>query len=394
MTLMNDVEYRYLLSVEAVHERAEQMFEIAMENNAHFQVDLKKLPAIADFIIKITRANYPLTKIPLHSRWRHFEIHGENRAQFLAELPLVESVKSRLDLAVISVLLDAGAGSQWGYADRWGKRLTRSEGLAAASLDMFAAGIFSADLLQPWRVDADALQKLDDEKLAAGFQVSAENPLLGLDGRTQLLQRLGRLILENPTIFPGGRPGGIYDYIAATFGTSVSAVDLVNMLLLHINSIWPGRTVNHYALGDVWEYAPLGWAPFHKLTLWLTLSLIEPLQAANITVRHLEALPGLAEYRNGGLFVDAGVLVVRDRELLTKEHQPADPLIVEWRALTIALLERLAKLIRDTLGAKPAELPLVNILQGGTWQAGRQLAMERSTNAEPPIRYVSSGTVF
>ncbi len=172
------------------------------------------------------------------------------------------------------------------------------------------------------------------------------------------------------------------------------ATDLVNVLLLHLNSVWPGRMVDGYALGDVWEYPQLGWAPFHKLSLWLALSLVEPLQNAGLEVSGLEDLPGLAEYRNGGLFIDGEVIVLKDRKLMEKAFVPSDTLIVEWRALTIALLERLAPLIRAKLNADARALPLVNILQGGTWQAGRQLAYLRSPAGEPPLRYNSGGTVF
>ena len=60
------------------------------------------------------------------------------------------------------------------------------------------------------------------------------------------------------------------------------------------------------------EDATNGLIPFHKLSQWLAYSLIEPLQAAGIAVTDIDGLTGLAEYRNGGLFVDAGVISLRD----------------------------------------------------------------------------------
>jgi len=48
--------------------------------------------------------------------------------------------------------------------------------------------------------------------------------------------------------------------------------------------------------------------PFHKLSQWLAYSLIEPLEAAGIAVDGLGDLTALAEYRNGGLLVDLGVI--------------------------------------------------------------------------------------
>ena len=58
--------------------------------------------------------------------------------------------------------------------------------------------------------------------------------------------------------------------------------------------------------------ATSGLVPLHKLSQWLAYSLIEPLQQAGFTVADIDGLTGLAEYRNGGLFLDTGVLVLRD----------------------------------------------------------------------------------
>jgi Protein of unknown function (DUF1688) len=388
------IEYHYLLSVMAIRERSEQILQLALEDKTRFSLRLEKLNDVAEFTTGIIRSQYPSGKIPLHSRWRHFEINQQNRAGFLQELPPLARVKAQIDLATVSVLLDAGAGPDWFYLDHEGRRWSRSEGLAQASLEMFRSGKFSADAHDLWRVDAEALQQLTAEKLAADLQVSEERPLTGLAGRLCLLQRLGALLAQDQGVFPEGRPGGLYDYLREEFGAAVAATDLVDVLLLHLNSIWPGRMVDGYALGDVWEYPPLGWVPFHKLSLWLALSLIEPLQNAGLEVSGLENLPGLAEYRNGGLFIDGEVIALKDRESMAKTHVPSDALIVEWRALTIALLERLAPLIRVKLNVDARALPLVNILQGGTWQAGRQLAYLRSPAGEPPLRYNSGGTVF
>ncbi len=392
--MITPLEYQYLLSVKAIQERADQFLQLALENKTHFNLHLDKLDSIADLTIKIIHANYPHGKIPLHSRWRHFENDGQNRVDFLQELPLLEQAKAKLDLAMISVLLDAGAGSAWSYHDHQGQKWVRSEGLAIASVDMFASGEFSAIHDQPWRVDGEDLQQLSLERLAAGLQVNAANPLLGLTGRLHLLHNLGRLLSTNKAVFPNGRPAGLYEYLLSTFGNTVNADDLVKELLQHLNDIWPGQVIDGYTLGDVWHYPGIGWAPFHKLTLWLTLSLIEPLQGAQLKVIGLEQLPGLAEYRNGGLFMDGGALSIKDRRLLENVHQPSDPLIVEWRALTIALLEKLALIIREKLGVNSQTLPLVNILQGGTWQAGRQLAFQRNPAGEPPLQYRSTGTIF
>ena len=107
----------------------------------------------------------------------------------------------------------------------------------------------------------------------------------------------------------------------------------------------------------------------------------------------LEQLTGLAEYRNGGLFLDLGVLVPRHPGVTAATHSPDAEIVVEWRALTVALLDRLAPLVARHLGLDAAELPLIKVLEGGTWAAGRELAEARRAGA-PPIRITSDGTVF
>jgi hypothetical protein len=126
----------------------------------------------------------------------------------------------------------------------------------------------------------------------------------------------------------------------------------------------------------------------------LTYSLIEPLQAAGVEVTDIDGLTGLAEYRNGGLFIDAGVLVLRDPGEAGREHEVGSALVVEWRALTVALLDRLAERVRQRLGKDAASFPLARMLQGGTWAAGRAIARERRPAGAPPLRVVSDGTVF
>jgi len=66
---------------------------------------------------------------------------------------------------------------------------------------------------------------------------------------------------------------------------------------------------------------------------------------------------------------------------------------VEWRALTVALLDSLAPLVAGCLGLPPAQLPLIKLLEGGTWAAGRELAAAKRGGA-PPIRVATDGTVF
>jgi hypothetical protein len=94
------------------------------------------------------------------------------------------------------------------------------------------------------------------------------------------------------------------------------------------------------------------------------------------------------------LFIDTGVIVPKDPTALEKTFRPADELIVEWRALTVALLDSVADKVRSQLGRTVEQLPLASILQGGTWSAGRRIAAELRQNGSPPVHLDSDATVF
>ena len=271
---------------------------------------------------------------------------------------------------------------------------------------MFTGGAFSAAPLEPLRVDAGVLSNLGVTDLERGMQVSDANPLVGMDGRADLLRRLGQLVSSKPEIFGSHdtpRPGGLYDRLAMLAdGGNLPAPAILTELLQQLGPIWPSRlTLGGIALGDCWRHPALttadatsGLVPLHKLSQWLAYSLIEPLQTSGISVIDIDGLTGLAEYRNGGLFVDTGVLAFRDTEDAQREHEVASQLVVEWRALTVALLDRVADGLRHRLERDATSMPLAKILEGGTWAAGRRLARERRAGASPPVKVVSDGTVF
>lgn len=400
-----------LLSAIAVRERSHQLLEHGLAGRLeHFTVDLDRLEPCADRVVETIREAYPSLDIPFHARWRHFEAGGYDRWSAIRETVDWTSNaalgRAAFDLAIVSVLLDAGAGPQWRYEEgRTGNLYTRSEGLAVASLDMFISGAFSSRPHDPFRVDADALLRLTPDELKAGFQVDAGNPLVGLEGRLSLLNRLGRTVATAPDIFgqhDDPRPGGLLDAIAATAENGhIQATAILEGLLTHLGPIWPGRiALGGIDLGDTWRH-PLvegvggtkGLIPFHKLSQWLAYSLIEPLEWAGFTVMDIDGLTGLPEYRNGGLLLDAGVISLKDPAQLRVQHAIGSTLVVEWRALTVALLDRIAEPIRSKLGFKAQDFPLAKVLEGGTWATGRKLAWQLREGA-PPLSIVSDGTVF
>ncbi|MDK3155118.1 URC4/urg3 family protein [Kamptonema cortianum] len=397
----------YLRSPQAIRDRCNILYELACQDKLqHFRVDLSQLETTADYVLQVIREHYPNLDIPFHSRWQHFEVGGISRiAQLnaqLASLPPIEQAKAKYDLAIVSVLLDAGAGAAWKYQEaETGGTYQRSEGLAVASLRMFERGLFSSSAQNPLQADAEGLKSLTESRLAAGFQVSSDNPLVGLSGRLQLLQKLGQSLTHYPDYFCSDYPrsGNLVSYfLSQAENKQISASFIFTTILTGLGEIWPGRlTLDGVNLGDVWQHSALldaGYIPFHKLSQWLTYSLLEPLQEIGLEITQLNALTGLPEYRNGGLCLDLGLLQPKSNRILEQAHQVDSEVIVEWRALTVILLDKIAQVIREKLQLSETELPLVKVLQGGTWTAGRKIAAELRPGGIPPIQIDSDGTVF
>ena len=456
----------YLKTPAAIRERCDRLFHLAQANQLdYFRCNLTQLNAVADYVLEVMREEYPDFNIPFHSRWRHFEVGNIPRLaeldQHLAPLTPLEKAQTKFDLAILSVLLDAGAGSAWQYHEReTGQVFRRSEGLAVCSFRLFCQGFFSSNPERPWQADAQGLQALTLSKLAQGFQVSAENPLLGLEGRLELLQRLGRSLITLPQLFgsENPRPGYLVNYLLGlgssgqagergsggagelgsggagerrsggagergsggagergsggveensfhsrlSFPKQLAATTVFSAVLEGLGNIWPGRLeIAGVNLGDVWVHSALTGEnlsdrciPFHKLSQWLTYSLLEPLQELGIEITGLDEMTGLAEYRNGGLCLDLGLLEAKQSSVFQKAHLPGSEVIVEWRALTVILLDKIADAIRQELNLNTEQLPLVKVLQGGTWTAGRRIAAQLRDGGVPPIQIESDGTVF
>jgi len=381
MTEVGDrFEAERLLTASAVRDAADEMFRRAQQGGLpHWGLDMSRMAVAADLTVETVRANYPDLNVPFQARWRHFAAGGRDLwAEAEKPSDRMELGRAAFDLVIPSVLLDAGAGPNWRYRDPTGAELSRSEGLGVASLRMWEAGAL------------DDLSAVTAASVAEAFQVSADNPLVGVEGRAALLRRLGATI---------GRPRKLFDLIAAQAkGGKIAAEDILELLLRELGPIWPGRlTLGGRPLGDCWPPpTPMqGLVPLHKLSQWMTYSLIEPLQWAGIEVVHIDGLTGLAEYRNGGLFVDTGVLLLKDPDDERQAHPVGSPLVVGWRSLTVALLDRLAPMVRERLGVSAKAFPLARMLEGGTWAAGRRIANQlRPEDGRPPIAIMSDGTVF
>ena len=393
-----------LLDPATIRARTRRIFDLAQDGGTHFAVHLDRLPSVVDLVMDVTKENYPDGRIPYHGRFEHFRVGGIDRVASLQSsiesLPSVERARTLIDLVVVSVLLDAGAGDAWGY-DEHGTRYARSEGLALASLDMFKKGAFSDSAEHPLRVTAGGLERLTLDEVKRGFQVSEANPLEAVEGRTGLLQRLATSLRAFPQYFGEGnpRPGNMIDaLLRESGGRPVAAKSILKLLLIGLSRMWPARvTCEGVGFGDVWTWGGEGFehfVPFHKLSQWLTYSLIEPIESAGLAVTGVEELTGLPEYRNGGLFLDCGVLALRDPSIAARPLQASEKVIIEWRALTVQLLDLVGESVCGRMGRTRAELPLARVLQGGTWSAGRVVARRLRKGGGPPLTLLSDGMVF
>ena len=401
-------ELARLRTAAAVRERCGMVQRwVADGRSPHFVLDQSRLEAVADYVADVTRAAYPDLVIPYHSRWRHFSAGGIDRWSKLAArsgADPIERARRAVDLATVSVLLDAGAGDAWRYREQ-ATSFARSEGLAIASLDMFRAGGFSSAANDRPRVDHIALESIDGATLARHFQVDAGNPLVGLEQRSALLRRLGAALAERADLFgpAPARPGNLVDYfLSIADGKRLPASTVLATLLQGLASIWPSAlVVDGFAVGDAGMHPAVRTGdqtdrivPFHKLSQWLTYSLLEPLEHAGLAVERLDELTALPEYRNGGLLVDLGV--IRSRQAIDPRlrHEVSSELIVEWRALTVALMDPVVDLVRAKLGLGAA-FTMPHMLQGGTWSAGRKIALAlRPPDGPSPLPVAADGTVF
>jgi hypothetical protein len=102
-----------------------------------------------------------------------------------------------------------------------------------------------------------------------------------------------------------------------------------------------------------------------------------------------ELMTGLPEYRNGGLFIDTGVLTLKPKETeegikrfnaeaekgggksmeVVPMFEASDDVVVEWRAVTVGLLDLLLRDVNASLGLKDDEaLTLPQMLEAGSWK--------------------------
>ncbi|KAJ5157659.1 uncharacterized protein N7482_008759 [Penicillium canariense] len=431
---MADIEY--LKSLEAVRERAHLVLGAAEKDElAHFSYDAARMSEAAEFVTSvITRDFGPdrFDQIPPHGRWQHFDVGGVSRVDNLIRqwtdkgLATLEITRRLVDLFFVSVLLDAGAGDVWKFTEpNTDQAYGRSEGIAVAALYMFRDGAFSSSAGDDVEfVDGHALLALDTARFERHFQITGENPLVGAASRVSLLNSVGSSLLSLPKFFgANGRPGQLVDYLVQQADQSQHLDFLMLWTILQetllpawpknrtriadvpIGDAWPLQVLSKLSSGKPSENGTLHIAPFHKLTQWLAYSLTVPfMRVLGLQWENLEKGTGLPEYRNGGLFVDLGILKLKEETLKAglasseKElpsYEATSDVIVEWRAMTVALLDKLHELVSARFAGQGVSLSMPQMLEAGSWKGGRELAAKfRPDTKSSPILIEGDGTLF
>ncbi|TEB23030.1 DUF1688-domain-containing protein [Coprinellus micaceus] len=426
----------YLRTLPSIRERCNRVYDLATQGKLqYFDYHSEKEDVAVELCIDIIKKKYGeegfAARIPPHGRWRHLDAGAPRVDDLLhawstAPTPIdtKEQARRAIDLFIASVLLDAGAGNVWKFEEKETRQtFSRSEGLGVASFRMFESGLFSSVEGQPYRVDAAGLSNITAKKVGEAMQVTEENPMVGLEGRASLLSKLGEALTAHSDYFgKDGRPGNIVDFLQGEVKPNAEGTPVLPLAALWyalidgLSTIWPSRIVlAGLPLGDVWPSPALAASipegsiqesddlvPFHKLTQWLTYSLIEVIEKVlKWKISGVEDMTGLPEYRNGGLLVDTGILTLKENALPIDPKSglphaaPSHPAIVEWRAMTVVELDRLAAAIRKALNVTADQLTLAQILESATWNGGREIAKQkRPSTGGPPIEIDSDGTVF
>lgn len=389
-----------LRTTPAIRARARQLLERARRGESRwFTVEDAHAETAAKETEHALHGRHP----PLHSFWRLVEAGGLNRRAQLDALmgaaPVQVKSHALVDFTTLGVLLGDMPAGRWRYTEAAsGGTLEGPEGLAVATFHAFAGGLFSSDARRPLQADTVGLRSLVTEHLAAAFQVTQANPLPGIADAAIRLRRLGEIMAEQPEVFgESARPGGLLDELISPLGPAtphtadVAAHDVLSQILMSFSALWAdGNSIGTIPLGDCWRHEAVrgegasdGWMPLHAQAQWLAGSLLEPLEWCGVKVREPELLTPLADGANGGLVLDSGWLALRDAGAAQQRWKRGDEIVVEWRALTVAMLDELGNTLRDKLRLEASHDALARI-QGGTSAAGRAFAA-RLRDGRPPL---------
>lgn len=224
------------------------------------------------------------------------------------------------------------------------------------------------------------------------------------------------------------------DYILNHRTTLASSVPIVYIYLLWeiiidgLSFSWTTHKtqIDGIAIGDAYmgslmpshpTHPWLSVVPFHEFTQSLAYSLMSPMQKyLKIHFVGTRLLTGLPDYRSGGLLIDSGVLTLKDADVarglahyeanskivgqpneeVVPMFQIDDDVVVEWRALTVHLLDKLWEQVNLMLELEEADhLGMAQLMEAGTRKGGCEIAeVSRPNTKKPPILVATDGTLF
>lgn len=404
-----------LLTLDAVRERCARMLELAEDGKlTHVSVDLAALAPAADRIVAHIRARWPDLVLPFHSVWRRFEAGGHDRFADLAGYrqwsDVREMGRAAFDMALVAGFLGHTAPPRWAYAEGvTAERYRDAEGLAVAGLAMIASGLLSGVPMDPLRADAGQLARLGPDEVAAALQMPPDNTVIDIEARMHVLRRLGEAVNLRDDLFAredDPRPGGLFDLLFEEgLGAPLEAARIFEVLIDGLAPVFAGGAeLGGIPLGDTWrcevaarqgddpETAAL--LPFHSRIQRLVPDLAEPLVWAGVEIVGLEALTAQSDETAASLLIDTGVVSLRDETGEAELPPLSSPATIELRAVTVALFDRLAPLLRERLGVDADEMPLAGLLEGGIRQASGEIALEKRGEAARNRRFAGSDALL
>lgn len=396
-----------------IRDRAHRVLQSAEDGKLrHVSVDLARLDAARALVMAAIEAAYPDMQIPPYGLWRDLEAGGIDRWGALAgargfEGPM-EMLASAADLAIVASIMRTRHPVGWVFQETTtGETAQGKQAAALAAFAMFAAGSFSADPMDPFRVDAQALIRMDRQEIAQGLQWDLEADAEFIAALQDHLKRFGEAMALRPDLFATGmttRPGLLATRLAEAASEAgeegVAAPDLIDDLLSALAPVWQGGAfAKDVGLGDCFSLSsamdalPDTIMPFQLPAQDIVYSLVEPLAWAGFALDGLDLLTAPGDLEHVALFARTGVLTV-DAGTTGLDETQAQDRAIEVRAVTMALVDRLADQIRQDLDVTGDHLPLTCILEGGTHRAGKKILCETPPENAGLGTVLNPGNVF
>lgn len=399
-----------LFQPQEVRRRAHAFLDMGIAGKLnHVGLDLTKLDDALGLVLETTKEIYPDFQIPPYGIWRAFETGGIDRWSAMASAREFETAQEMLlaaaDLALLALFMKTRHPGNWVFEDPMtGSKVAGDDALALAAFHMFASGSFSGEMTDPYRVDAETLVRLDLNELTSGLQWDrdADHELLG--AMQAHLKRFGEAMALRPDLFSEGnvtRPGVLALRLAGEAGAGIDASKLLDNLLETFAPVWDGGAkAGDVGLGDSFDYtgksagSETTTVPFHLCAQEMVYSLVEPFAWAGFEVTGLQDLTPPSDLAHAALFVQTGVLAISSENDEALPEETKTDRMVELRAVSAALADKLADRLRSELDVSADQVPLTCILEGGTSRAGLRILSQNANLFKKLGQYLNPRTVF